>query len=105
MSLSNWGVAGIRRCPGLVTNLADVVAIAAGYQFTLAVASNGLAYAWGYNLDGQLGTNSDDVDSSDTPLLIAGMSNVVVVGTLDFALHGLAVTVGSGNEPVLWVGQ
>jgi alpha-tubulin suppressor-like RCC1 family protein len=63
--------------PAPVTNLANVVAIAGGVGFTLAVTSNGQAYAWGDNTYGELGTNGPT--EFDTPHLVAGISNVVWV--------------------------
>jgi alpha-tubulin suppressor-like RCC1 family protein len=44
--------------------------ISAGYSFSLAIAKNGRAWAWGINLDGQLGDNS--IISKQTPVSVAG---------------------------------
>lgn len=38
-----------------VTGLSNIVDIAAGHQFSLALDSNGRIYAWGNNKDGQIG--------------------------------------------------
>ena len=35
-----------------------ISAIAAGYDFSLAVSSDGRVYSWGFNTVGQLGNNS-----------------------------------------------
>ena len=67
--------------PGLVTALTNqnVVAIAGGLGFTLAVTSNGQVYAWGDNTFGELGTNTNTVAFTNSPMLVTGMSNVVWV--------------------------
>jgi len=67
--------------PGLVTALTNqtVVAIAGGVGFTLAVTSNGQVYAWGDNTFGELGTNTNAVAFTNSPMPVAGISNVVWV--------------------------
>ncbi|MGO9243653.1 MAG: choice-of-anchor tandem repeat GloVer-containing protein [Verrucomicrobiia bacterium] len=79
----------------------NVVAIAAGYQYTLAV-TNGQLYAWGYNYSGQLGTNASAVGHTNLPMLVAGISNVVLVsaslGDGDGVVHSLAMTVDGGTN-------
>jgi hypothetical protein len=62
-----------------VTNISNVVAIAAGFQFSMAVTSNGQVYAWGDNTFGELGTSSNAVASTNRPMLVAGISNAVLV--------------------------
>jgi alpha-tubulin suppressor-like RCC1 family protein len=48
-----------RNTPGQVTSLSDktIVAIAGGYEHTMALDSDGKVYTWGYNVYGQLGHN------------------------------------------------
>ena len=75
----------------------NVVAIAAGDEFTLAVTSNGQVYGWGNNILGTLGTNGIG-SSSSTPLLVAGISNAVVVSAHPDGYHVLAVTVNGGTN-------
>jgi alpha-tubulin suppressor-like RCC1 family protein len=67
--------------PGLVTALTNqnVVAIAGGLGFTLAVTSNGQVFAWGDNTFGELGTNTSAVALTNRPMLVSGISNVVWV--------------------------
>jgi alpha-tubulin suppressor-like RCC1 family protein len=83
--------------PGQV-NLSNVVAIAGGNRFSLAVTGDGQVYAWGYNATGQLGTNATDVTLTNRPMLVAGLSNAVLVAaprTDDYATggeHGMAMT-------------
>jgi len=54
---------------GELLNLTDIGQISAGYQFTLALKSDGSkVYAWGTNTYGQLGNGS--VANSNTPVLV-----------------------------------
>ena len=49
---------GTEQCskvPVQVPGLSDVVAIAAGYYFSLALLANGTVMGWGYDFHGQLG--------------------------------------------------
>ena len=49
-----------------------VVAIAAGYSFSLALLSDGSVYSWGLNDKGQLGTEKS-MTPTTTPTVIAGL--------------------------------
>ena len=73
----------------------NVVGIAGGFQFTLAVTSNGQVYAFGDNSAGQLGTNG--ISLTNAPMLVAGISNVVLVSAHPDGEHSLAVTVNQGT--------
>jgi alpha-tubulin suppressor-like RCC1 family protein len=88
--------------PEPVPGLSNVVAIAAGSQYTLAVATNGQLFAWGDNTYGQLGTNVSDVGSTGTPMRVPGISNVVMVAAGDDILDGggqtLVVTIDQGTN-------
>jgi alpha-tubulin suppressor-like RCC1 family protein len=112
----NANQSGTNPTPGLVTALTNknVVAIAGGVGFTLAVTSNGQVYAWGDNTFGELGTNSSAVASTNSPMLVTGISNAVWVsaprsddslGTLHSTnlnysggVHSLVVTVDQGTN-------
>jgi hypothetical protein len=59
--------------------MSNAVAIAGGVGFTLAVTSNGQVYAWGDNTFGELGTSSSAVAFTNRPMLVAGISNAVLV--------------------------
>ena len=72
------------------TYLTNVTAIAGGSAHSLALTSNGIVYAWGYNGVGELGNNS--TTNSSTPVLVQGLSNVVkiassTVGNSSYALE------------------
>jgi alpha-tubulin suppressor-like RCC1 family protein len=92
----NANQSGTNPTPGLVTALTNqyVVAIAGGVGFTLAVTSNGQVYAFGDNTFGELGTNTSAVASTNSPMLVTGISNVVWVsaGRSDDDLGGVYTT-------------
>ena len=94
---------GGTNAPGQVppSSLSNVVAIAAGKWFSLAV-SNGHVYAWGDNtypggpVSGQLGTSN--VTSSMIPLRVSGISNVLLVAAGATGYHSFAMTVDGGTN-------
>ncbi len=82
--------------PTPVPGLSNVVAIAAGSGDSYAVTSNGWLYAWGQNAVGQLATNSTAVGSTNLPMYVPGISNVVLV-TEEYA-HAMAMTLQGGTN-------
>jgi alpha-tubulin suppressor-like RCC1 family protein len=80
--------------PAAVTGLSSIVAIAGGNEFTLALTSNGFVYAFGNNDSGELGDTG--IGSSSSPVLVAGLSNVVQVSANEDGTHCLAVTIDQG---------
>jgi len=68
--LDNGGFTSLTQ-PTMLTTIPNAVAIAAGYQFTLAVTSNGNVYAWGDNSFGELGTNVTAGYSTNLPVVVA----------------------------------
>ncbi len=60
----------------------------AASSHSLAVKSDGTAWAWGANQDGQIGDGS--VSDSATPLAVTGLSNVIAIAS--GGAHSLAVT-------------
>jgi alpha-tubulin suppressor-like RCC1 family protein len=83
--------------PAPVPGLSNVVAIAGGDEFTLAVKSNGQVFAFGNNSNGQLGMNTGG-SSVSTPTLVSGISNAVWVSAHPDGYHSLAVTVNQGTN-------
>ncbi len=83
-----------------------VVKIAAGYNHSLALCSDGTLAAWGYNASGQLGNNTSI--TSNVPLLVAqtsalaGMTVVAIAAGSDHSLalcaDGSLVTWGSNSS-------
>ena len=66
-----------RSAPVQVSNLTNVVAIAAGFNHSLAVKSDGTVWAWGGNSNGQLGDGT--TTQRNVPAQVMGVSNVVAV--------------------------
>ena len=105
-SKGQLGRSGTTATPGQVlpSVLSNVVAIASGYQFTLAVTSNGNVYAWGDNIHGQLGTNTSAVGSTNSPMLVTGISHAVLVSASagnyddDAGYQSMAMTVDQGTN-------
>jgi alpha-tubulin suppressor-like RCC1 family protein len=66
-------------------------ALAAGVYHNLAVGSNGTAYVWGTNTDGQLGDGTSDLESILAPAAVKGLPTGVTV---------TAVAAGGGHSLV-----
>jgi alpha-tubulin suppressor-like RCC1 family protein len=66
-----------RLTPVNVSNLANVVGIAAGEAHTCAVLASGEARCWGLNSSGQLGDGT--VANSPRPVVVRGLSNVIAI--------------------------
>lgn len=81
-----------QRTPVSVTGVADAVAIAAAGAQSLALLGDGTVMAWGINVDGELG-QGDFTTGSATPVVVAGLSDVVAiaVGGTNAGGHALAV--------------
>ena len=60
--------------PGEIGGLADVVAIAAGEDFALALTASGTVYAWGDNSTGELGDGMVSQTPTDVPTAISTAS-------------------------------
>ncbi|HEU5453104.1 MAG TPA: hypothetical protein VFU76_14010, partial [Terriglobales bacterium] len=63
--------------PVQVSALTGVVAVAAGYQHSLALKSDGTVWAWGYGYDGELGDGNST--RSSVPVQVSGLSGVVAI--------------------------
>ena len=64
-----------RSTPARIPGLSGVTAVAAGFNFAAALRSDGSVWAWGSNLEGQLGTNVS-FPYSLVPVQVAGLSQV-----------------------------
>jgi hypothetical protein len=97
---SNSGAPGSTSVPTMVPTISNVVAIAGGDGFTLAVTSNGYVYGWGNNGSGQLGVYTGTLSQTSSPMLIAGISNAVLVSAppQQSGRHCLAVTIAGGTN-------
>jgi len=73
--------------PVQVSNLTDVVSIAAGNSSGYALDSSGNVWAWGSNYSGQLGNGT--TNDSSTPVKVSNLSNIVAIaakGVTNYAL-------------------
>jgi len=80
--------------PVQVSGLTNVIAIASGGPFNMALKSDGTVWAWGYGPDGQLGNGVSS--SSNTPVQVSGLSGVSVIAC--GAYHAMAIK----NDGTLW---
>jgi alpha-tubulin suppressor-like RCC1 family protein len=88
--LGSGGVEGPEKCelvpcrktPALVPGLTNVVAIAAGGDFNLALLANGTVMAWGYDSYGQVGDGvgvQAGCHCVDHPVAVPGVSNAIAI--------------------------
>jgi alpha-tubulin suppressor-like RCC1 family protein len=75
-----------RTVPVVVGRLRNVVAVAAGIHFSLALLSNGTVWAWGENQFGQLGqggtagpSTCDGMPCGRVPVAVTGLTNVTAI--------------------------
>jgi alpha-tubulin suppressor-like RCC1 family protein len=59
------------------SNLTKIKGIATGNSFSLAIASDGTVWGWGYNTSGQLGDGT--TDRRTLPVQVQGLKNVIAV--------------------------
>ncbi len=73
--------------PVEVSGLTDVIAIAGGGNHTVAIKTDGTAWAWGSNEYGQLGVETTETcysfSCSSTPLQVSGLSDIVAIAAGD----------------------
>ena len=81
--------------PVKASKLTNVVAVAAGAYFSLALKGDGRVWAWGANEEGRLGNGS--FDGSDVPVAVSNLTGVV--GIAIGVVHGLAVK----SDGTVWV--
>lgn len=71
--------------------MTDVVQIAAGYDQSLAMTSDGAIYAWGRNAHGQLGQGKKTAETSSLPLRVKDAAGTGFLGGVR-ALHANSYT-------------
>jgi alpha-tubulin suppressor-like RCC1 family protein len=74
--------------PTPMTAITGVTSIAAGFEYTLAVKSDGSAWGWGMNANGRLGTGTPS--PTLTPAAVTGITTAVSVVATGYC-HSLAV--------------
>jgi alpha-tubulin suppressor-like RCC1 family protein len=74
--------------PVAVLDAANVIAIAAGGNHSLALKSDGTVLAWGLDLSGQLG-NDNTIANQSAPVLVGGATSIVAIAAGDN--HSLAL--------------
>ncbi len=79
-----------------MSGLSDVVAISAGKLHTVAIKNDGTVWAWGYNLDGQLGNGT--TTGSLTPVQVSGFPADAIV----MAKAGAGHTVVLKTDGTVW---
>lgn len=79
------------RVDGVVRPLTDVVAIAGGAQYSLALKRDGTVWSWGFNASGELGrTPEGNPYTSTAAERIPELSDIVQIAAAD--THALALT-------------
>lgn len=87
--------------PTLVPNLSGITAIAAASSHTLALKSDGTVWAWGNNINGQLGYDTGNNLDSPTPTMVPGLSGIIAVsasGGNSLALKSNGTVWAWGND-------
>jgi len=91
----SWTPVQVSAPPAMANN---VVAIAAGWKFSLALLKDGTVYAWGANSNGELGDGT--TAQKTTPVQVLGLKGVVAI---DAGLgHSLALRTDGATEGVVW---
>lgn len=86
---ADTSLATSRPVPGRVQGVGDVVGIAAGYQDSFAVQSDGTLWAWGSNQSGALGVNTSStcpqsaLPCTAVPQRVAGLTGIVGIAAGD----------------------
>ena len=86
--LGNGPVGGHSAVPAAVGSLANVKLVTAGYHYEVAETSDGTLWAWGYNVDGQLGDETTTVRS--TPVKVGGLSKVTALACGAYTSYAIA---------------
>ena len=92
-----------------VSGLSNIVAIAAGDYHSLTLKQDGTVWAWGLNVDGQLGDGST-VTLRNVPVQVTGLSGVVAITaggrhSLAVKIDGSVVAWGSNSNGQLGNGS
>jgi alpha-tubulin suppressor-like RCC1 family protein len=83
-----------RNTPVQVSGLTNVIAVAAGYSFSVALKSDGTVWAWGLNDAGQLGDGT--TTNRLTPVQVSGLTDVVSISA------GISYCLAQKSDGTLW---
>ena len=86
-ALGDGSTSSYATTPQQVSGPSSIIAIAAGYQFSLALKSDGTVYAWGRNQEGQLGDGT--TTQRTTPIQIPNLSGIAAISAGGY--HTLAL--------------
>lgn len=99
-------VNSVYTAPFQISGLQNVVAVSAGANLSLAIRSDGSAFAWGDNLDGSVGDGSDD-QPRYSPAQVIALADVVAVTSahantsIALRANGTVCTWGNNNAATL----
>lgn len=82
---------GFTATPQDVQNVTDAIDITAGSSHTCIVHKTGTVSCWGFNLDGQLGSDNPNLGRSAAPIDVSNLTNVFTVaagGNFTCAVRG-----------------
>lgn len=97
--LGDGSAGGSSDVPVAVSGLSEVMAIAAGYNYSLALLHNGTVMAWGLNEFGALGTGTSAGSSNPTPAPVGGLSDVTAIAA---GLGGVSTALLSNGTVMDW---
>ncbi len=96
LGIGTMGAAADTFTPIQVTaNISNIVAISAGWNHTLALDSAGKVWAWGRNMEGQLGDNT--WTQKLIPKMVPGLSNIVAIAC--GYMHSMALR----SDSTVWI--
>ena len=84
---SNFG--NVNPTPSGVSNLTNVVSVASGFGFSLALKSDGTVWGWGLNASGQLGNGTTGSNPQTNPTQVSNISTATAIAAGN--THGVAL--------------
>ncbi|MEK7461386.1 MAG: hypothetical protein AAB647_04215 [Patescibacteria group bacterium] len=94
--------------PTQVEGLTDIIAVAAGLDFSLALHSDGTVSSWGGNTHGQLGNGTASWQDQATPQKIPGLADITALvagGNDEYPNQRHALALKSDGTVLAWGGS